>query len=472
MKKPLYILLICLLTAGLTSCKKWLDVKPGTQVLQDEMFSTEAGFNQAMLGSYLQMGTGLYADNLTMTTISAMGQNYQTTSTGHPLLEHAKYNYAAPAVKSAIATIWSNMYKAIGGVNNILDHVDQVKGVFLGKHYNLVKGEALGLRAYMHFDLLRMFGPMPANGGLVNAIPYIKTFGKQVTPLSNTTQVIELCLKDLDEAEQLLSVYQNIIHNSGEGVDEFTNYTRNHFNYWAVKALKARIYLYAGNKVKALQYAKEVINSGKFPFVDRSTFNLTANQDRTFSTEHVFALNLPLTKALVDVRFRLDGNTTFQAQTFYLTSATMNTLFDVATGGSTDYRYLYNIKTSNGYSYSSKFWQDGITNLQLSNQIPLIRLSEMYYIAAEATPDLTEARTLINEVRVKRGLAVLTSTFDENIRMQEIAKEYIKEFYAEGQLFFYYKRLGTLPVPRSAVTMTAQTYVFPLPDTEIEFGNR
>jgi hypothetical protein len=56
--------------------------------------------------------------------------------------------------------------------------------------------------------------------------------------------------------------------------------------------------------------------------------------------------------------------------------------------------------------------------------------------------------------------------------MQEIAKEYIKEFYAEGQLFFYYKRLGTLPVPRSAVTMTAQTYVFPLPDNEIEFGNR
>lgn len=469
MKKPIYILLFCLLATGISSCKKWLDVKPGTQVLQDEMFSTEAGFNQALLGSYVQMGTGLYADNLTMTTISAMGQNYQTSATGHFLLEHAKYNYAAPAVKSTISTIWSNMYKAIGGLNNILDHVDQAKGVFLKNHYNLVKGEALGLRAYMHFDLLRMFGPIPVNGGSTKAIPYVKTFSKQVTTLSTVSETIELCLKDLDEAEQLLSVYQEIIYNTEASADEFTNYTRNHFNYWAVKALKARIYLYAGNKVKAAQYAKEVIASGKFPFVNRSTFNLTANQDRTFSTEHVFALNLPLLKTVVDLRFRLDGNTAFTTSTLYQSTSIMNTLFENA---STDYRNLYHIKIANGYSYSTKFWQDGLTNLQLANQMPLIRLSEMYYIAAESTTDLTEARTLINEVRVKRGLEALTITLDENTRMQEIAKEYAKEFYAEGQLFFYYKRLGTIPVPRAAVTMTAQTYVFPLPDAEIEFGNR
>jgi len=472
MKKQVYILLFCLLATGITSCKKWLDVKPGTQVIQDEMFSTEAGFNQALLGSYLQMGTGLYADNLTMTTISAMGQNYQTTASGHPLLEHARYNYTAPVVKSTIATIWGNMYKAIGGVNNILDHVDQAKGVFLKNHYNLVKGEALGLRAYMHFDLLRMFGPVPVNGGSIKAIPYIKSFSKEISPLSTTAEVIELCLKDLDEAEQLLSVYQEIVYNTEASADEFTNYTRNHFNYWAVKALKARIYLYAGDKAKALQYAKEVIASAKFPFVNRNTFNLTANQDRTFSTEQVFALNLPLIKTLVDIRFRLEGNTGFQNSTFFLTTATMNTVFDIAQGGSTDYRYLYHIRTANGFAYSSKFWQDGITNLQLSNQVPLIRLSEMYYIAAEATTDLTEASTLVNEIRINRGLPALTSPFTETVRMQEIAKEYTKEFYAEGQLFFYYKRLGILPVPRSAVTMTAATYVFPLPDTEIEFGNR
>lgn len=472
MKKYIYTLLFSLLLGGLVSCSKWLDVKPGAQVPQEELFSTEAGYIQALRGSYIQLGAGLYQDNLTMTTISAMAQNYQATTSGHPLMEHARYNYAAPVVKASISTIWTNMYKAIGGLNNILGHIDQSKNVFSDRNYRLIKGESLGLRAYLHFDLLRMYGPVPIGGDNVNAIPYCKTFDKLVTPLSTTAKVIELCLNDLNEAEQLLSVYQDIIYDEGVNTDEFTSYTRNHFNYWAVKALKARVYLYAGNKVKALECANEVINSGKFPFIDRATFSLTANQDRTFSTEHVFALSLPLIKPLVDTRFRPEGTTTFLASTFYLPTATMNTLFDVATGGATDYRYLYHIRTSGAVSYSTKFWQDGLSNLQLIGQMPLIRLSEMYYIAAEATTDLTEARTLLNKVRLNRGLEALTTPFTASTRMQEIGKEYIKEFYAEGQLYFYYKRLNTLPIPRATPAMTAQTYVFPMPDLEIEFGDR
>ncbi|MDR6784321.1 hypothetical protein ABIE26_002290 [Pedobacter africanus] len=471
MKKSLYIL-FSILTLTALSCKKWLDVKPGTQVKQDELFSTEAGFNQAILGSYVQMGPGLYAGNMTTTMISALGQNYQTTASGHFLLEMTKYNYTNPAVKDSIKTIWSKMYTAIGGVNNILAHVDAAKPVFLGNHYNLVKGEALGLRAYMHFDLLRMFGPVPVNGQNVKAIPYTKAFGKQVTPLSTTAQVITACLEDLDQAEELLSVYKDIVYNSGTGVDEFTSYTRNHFNYWAAKALKARIYLYKGDKVNAAKYAKEVIASGKFPFVSRSTFTLTTNQDRTFSTEHIFALHIPLLRPQVDRRFRLDGNQNYQTTTLYLPQATMRTLFDVASGGSTDYRYLYLVNTTNNVSYTTKFWQQDNAILQVSNQMPMIRLSEMYYIAAEATSDLNEAAELINKIRVQRGLEAIVTPFNETTRMQEIAKEHNKEFYAEGQLFFYYKRLGTLPVPRSTVAMTEKSYVFPLPDDEIEFGNR
>lgn len=472
MKKSLYIFLVSIIALTAVSCKKWLDVKPGTQVKQEELFTSEAGFNQAILGSYVQMGTGLYAGNMTMTMISALGQNYQTTASGHFLQEMTKYNYSNPAVKDSINTIWSKMYTAIGGVNNILANVDGAKSVFLDNHYNLVKGEALGLRAFMHFDLLRMFGPVPVSGQNVNAIPYIKTFGKQVTPLSTTAQVITACLDDLNAAEELLSVYKEIIYDSGTGADAFTIYTRNHFNYWAAKALKARIYLYKGDKINAAKYAREVIASGKFPFVNRSTFALAANQDRTFSTEHVFALYVPLLKPQVDIRFRLDGNQYYQTTTLYQPQATMKTLFDVNNGGATDYRYLYLINTSNGVSYTTKFWQNENAILQVRNQMPMIRLAEMYYIAAEATLDLTEALTLINKIRVQRGLEALVTPLTEPTRMQEIAKEYNKEFYAEGQLFFYYKRLGTLPIPRSTVTMTEKTYVFPLPDDEIEFGNR
>ncbi|NQX42580.1 SusD family protein [Pedobacter steynii] len=469
MKRITYLFSALILITGLASCKKWLDVSPGTQVQQEAFYSTEAGFNQALMGSYVKMERGLYADNLTMTTLSAMGQNYQTSLTGNSFLEHAKYNYSAPAVKDTIKVIWSKMYTAIAGVNNILDHVETSKSVLFKNHYNIVKGEALGLRAFLHFDLLRMFGPMPATGGNTAAIPYIKTFGKTITPLSTTNAVISACLADLDEAESLLTVNKEVLYAND---DRFISYTRNHFNYWAVKALKARIYLYKGDKIKAAQYANELISSEKFPFVSRSTFNQSANQDRTFSTEHIFALQVPLLKDMVDRRFRLEGVPSYQTSTLYLSTATVNSLYETQQGGTTDYRYLYNIRTYTNVSYTTKYWQDGLTNLEIAKQVPLIRLSEMYYIAAEASPDLGQALQLINKIRTQRGLENLNITLDENRRMAEIEKEYVKEFYGEGQLFFFYKRLERPGIPRSTVAMTNLTYTFPLPDDETEFGNR
>ena len=47
----------------------------------------------------------------------------------------------------------------------------------------------------------------------------------------------------------------------------------------------------------------------------------------------------------------------------------------------------------------------------------------------------------------------------------EILNEYRREFIAEGQLFFYHKRMKDEKLNGYTVN-----YVFPKPDTEIEFG--
>ena len=52
----------------------------------------------------------------------------------------------------------------------------------------------------------------------------------------------------------------------------------------------------------------------------------------------------------------------------------------------------------------------------------------------------------------------------------EIEAEYRKEFMAEGQLFYYYKRLDYNTLPDMGVVMTGN-YVFPMPDDEMEFGD-
>ncbi|MNY11490.1 SusD family protein [compost metagenome] len=103
--------------------------------------------------------------------------------------------------------------------------------------------------------------------------------------------------------------------------------------------------------------------------------------------------------------------------------------------------------------------------------IPMLKISEMYYIAAECEPDATQAVAYLNTVRNARGLLSLPSTISLNTELQ---KEYQKEFYGEGQLFYYYKRNNTARIPNGAaasgdVNMSAATYVLPLPLSETQY---
>ena len=63
--------------------------------------------------------------------------------------------------------------------------------------------------------------------------------------------------------------------------------------------------------------------------------------------------------------------------------------------------------------------------------------------------------------------------------MEEIRKEYTKEFMCEGQLYYFYKRLNyeQIPIPTAVGNMVSYSYVmphyvFPLPDDEVEYGGR
>src|SRR5690606_24722049 len=117
--------------------------------------------------------------------------------------------------------------------------------------------------------------------------------------------------------------------------------------------------------------------------------------------------------------------------------------------------------------YSTKYYVGStITSLRQS-RIPVIRLSEMYYIAAEAETDPQLALGYLNTVRTARVLPALDDLTSGDFK-NELLKAYRKEFFGEGQLWFYYKRLNVAQIPNSpeATTMTEEKYVFPLPVAE------
>ena len=108
---------------------------------------------------------------------------------------------------------------------------------------------------------------------------------------------MEKVLKDLDEAERLLGESDPIIEegpqnqDSEDGLNYYT-YRTQRLNYYAVKALKARVYLWADNKAEAYREAKAVtaVQEQWFPWTERrEIMDNTRNPDRIFSSELLFA---------------------------------------------------------------------------------------------------------------------------------------------------------------------------------------
>ena len=102
--------------------------------------------------------------------------------------------------------------------------------------------------------------------------------------------------------------------------------------------------------------------------------------------------------------------------------------------------------------------------------IPLIKKGELYLIAAESSDNDAEKQQWLEELRLTRGYFENNVTGDLNQTLQD---EYEREFFAEGQYFYYLKRNGitTVANPSSGeadATKTVSTsyFVFPIPEEE------
>ena len=305
MKKYIfYIVLVFGLSLG--ACNDWLDVPSKTEVIDYEMFETEQGFMDGMAGVYYLMAdNALYGDILSVTYLDVLARRFKIFDTYNVSglgkdLDATNY-YQGSEVVGAIDKIWSKGYNVIANVNSLLEQIEDYKSVFTYDNYRMIKGEALGVRAFMHFDLMRLFGKPYALAGDELTIPYVTKLSGREWPLFNTEEeVIGLALQDLQEADSLLSVdnmYSSSVENS------WLNSRRSHFNRWAVYATMARIYHWKGDTENALLYAQKVIESEQFRFMDPLVdCRDLQSRDIAFYTECIFTLNKTNLKDVYDKR--------------------------------------------------------------------------------------------------------------------------------------------------------------------------
>lgn len=495
MKKIIYslLLLIAVSTAG---CQQWLDVQPKTTIKQDKLFETESGFRDALVGCYMLMSeSGLYGRELTITFLEVLAQQYEM-QIGNSYYSVMRYEYEN--MDSRFTTIWSNMYTIIANLNSILNNIDNRRDVLSPTAYALIKGEALGLRAALHFDLLRMFGPgnlaaVPANKQRP-AIPYVTRYDKDLTPQHTVAEVMQFVHQDLAEAVRLLNLYDT--YGKGPRPDDY-NWPSNtsdlfyqnrtsRMNYHAVKAVQSRAFMWEGKYQEALDILKTLVGDGaplSWINADASINGPLTDRNYKATTEGFFVLNpanhFESVRPYVEYYTESGEFTTTTNQNYFFhTMERAAEVYEVSTVGRGDWRYssLYNKDKAEWtflkYTDSSQ-WRDVVRN-----RVVLIKKPEVYYMAAECynrLGDREKAASLINDVRISRGIE-----YDDNLdgaalsseqMDHEIEKEYAKEFIGEGVMFYYYKRLNKA-IPYSNKAAEDNIFIFPLPKREIETGGR
>lgn len=464
-----------------TSCKKFLDVKPDGELTGEKLLKNARGFEDAMYGVYASMNSSaLYGENLSHNTVDLLAQYYDCFGNDY-VSNMLKYNYKFAAIQTEFLNIWEDMYKNIANANNVLKNLERFSPDKL-KYYNIYKGEALGLRAFMHFDLLRLFTENIQLNPAAAGIPYSTDFALVAPKFLSESEVYGKIITDLTTAETLLKDdEQYVTFPKTENAEDFLKDREIHFNLYAVQATLARVYFTKGDMTKALEYAEKVISSNKFALMSKTDISAGLMRGVLYPKETIFGLYS--NNYFVTVRDRFYYETSFYSYNLKYDTKSVYTAGEATDGH--DFRWEGFFKLPSTPQSPMRFVKlvdpyqltPGIEfqrPKELIKGINMIRLPEMYYIAAEAlliaNPD--KARTYLDAVLVSRGLTALENRIPaQAISLDKITKERYKEFIGEGQTFYNMKRLNMNFVNTAAqpVQASKEIYVLPIPLEETDY---
>lgn len=472
-----YLYLSALLSSFLfASCGNWLDVLPKSETDEKEMFETANGYYSSLTGVYINMGSSeLYGANLTLTLTEPLGQQYSVNESEPEREKWKNFDYTTTEAQNNLLKVWSKMYNNIVNCNLLISHLrEEERTLFEAGVKETLLGEALGLRAYMYFDLVRMFNESLSVDPNSQKVPYKTDFGLTIGTSFTTSEVLKYILDDLTEARELLKNHDPIVTDKSYR-DKYLNYSRNQrMNYYAVCGLMARACLWQGDYRQAYDNANLVINSGKFRFIEENEITETdlygneLKSDRLFVPELLFGL---YTESILEVsRTRYEG-----LSRDFIQSTNCYTHGDLRlTAWHADNRLnkinLIKYKRSSS-SENSDHYGDPL--------VPMLKLGEMYLIASEAAlndPSINEdPREILNTFKQNRKATEVALNATDDEIADEITHEYICEFRGEGQLFWYYKRINKNAIDNgnylgTTIQIDPKAYTFPLPQYEIDFG--
>lgn len=482
-----------------SSCSDWLDLYPSNEIKEEYLFSSGDGFRTATNGIYRKMATfDLYGSNLTWGILDAWAQAYYikqapTENAGRAMGKIAAREFKNIDLVSTTDALWKAAWNVVANCNELAQQAAKADpSLFYGldNERQMILGEAIGLRAFVQFDLLRIYAPSPSSVGFREDkrtyIPYVNVYPTYINEHQTVSYCLEQIIADLQEAQSiLLEADKKSSMSTGSRFDikevsetQFAASRGYRLNYYAVTAELARVYLYAGKNAEAYAEAKKIIDQENETGYFKASTSSSGfrNGNIKMYEDIIFGLYSP--KELVEWDQEINHSTDGANEEHYLCldSDVAKELYGDEIGS--DWRFKYQLEEKYyGLYYRTLKYNKQIVSKDpgiISNQtIPMIRMSEVYYIAAEAIFDTNpkEAQSYLELVKKGRGVS---KKFDNVTNKSDfinlLVNDARREFLGEGQIFYMFKRLNRampgMSYYDSDVLPTEENMVLPKPDSE------
>lgn len=419
----------------LASCEGFLDVKPSNSAAAETSITNATDAKVAINGLMRKMTAADYYGRNFVIYGDAKGGDFAIYSQGRGL--DALYSFNHSPSSNSYSGFWSQIYHNILQVNNLLLNIEKIEAEGRGSAtLSDYKGQALTLRALMYFDLVRIYGkPYNMDSDSYGVPLVLEPLDASAQPTrASVAEIYDQILQDLDDAAPLLS----------------TTKVNGYINYYANLAIRARVCLNMDDFEGALDAAEEIITSNKYTLYSNAAW--VGSWSTQFGTESIFELAIYLSEAdlltgslgyyLLRLGQKSGAMGWFMASDYFLARLGEDPT-DVRWGIMTyDETSTTRFGSCLKYAGVNLLGDKGSTS---AVNIKVIRLSEIYLIAAEAAlrqavPDNVKAAGYLNEIR-KRAPA-LTPATETTVTLDMIVDEKSKELFAEGQRFFDMMRLN------------------------------
>ncbi|MBD2755036.1 RagB/SusD family nutrient uptake outer membrane protein [Spirosoma validum] len=446
------------LAIALTSCSKdFLNVVPETLLSSATFFKTESDFQQAVNGAYVPLRQ-MYNERAWVLEEMHSDNTYYARNTLYGAVDPTENvaDFAVPTTAGTIpnTTITANdnvlvqyrlNYVIIARANQVLSLIDGIT-FSSAANKNNQKGQALFLRAFAYFDLVRLFGRVP-----LHLVP-ITGREDAALPLSTTEEIYAQIEKDATEASKLLP------NKKDQEQGRVTS--------GAAKTLLANLYLTQKKWAQVETQMKDVITNDGYALMSdyNDAFSYTStnknNQESVFEIQYMEGsagyngnqiyrfLPSPIT---ADEIKPIVGTSNPQATSQESNNIpTLDLIQAYEPGDKRKDISIGNVflstslRAEKNYPYIKKYARTHSLNQNTGQNWPVYRFAEVLLFMAEAINEqgrTGEAATYLNRVRARAGLAATTASSQATMR-EAIFKERRVELAFENKRWFDLTRTG------------------------------